>query len=179
MKKIFSIDVGIVNMGVALLNGVTKEIIFADKVSLASRLKEIKSDSELLPRIKTCFFKEGSKMNKMVQESDVVLIECQMKRKMIIIQHIIATICSERGKMFYFVNPSCIKRHFGTGFHARRQKGVVVKGKKTNHKLNKKSAITMASSLYPTFMKSLTVSKRDDVADALLQARWFAEKKIN
>lgn len=177
---IFSIDPGIVNMGAACYNGVTSDILFADKLTLAPSLKSLDNEAEIIPRVYKLFFDDiNSPYKKMIDNSKIVLIENQMRRKMIIIQHVIGAICFEKNIKYEFVAPQCIKTYFNTGKKARANKGVVIKGKKKNHGANKKMGISKAEELFPKYMAKLSVSKQDDVADALLQALWYYETGVD
>lgn len=177
---IFSIDIGVVNVGIVLLHKKTRKIIFGDKVSLAPSLKSVKSEYEYVPRVyKLLFDPYTSKLRKYIDRASVVLIEKQMKTRMINIQHIISGFCTRFNIEYKFVSPRSIKAHFGIGAFSRKSNGTVVKGVKENHSANKKLAVAKATELYPGFMRELSSSKRDDVADALLQAVWFADLKEN
>lgn len=173
---IFSIDPGIVNIGAACYNGKTKEILFANKLTLAPSLKAMENEAEIIPRVYKLFFDDvNSPYKKMIDNSKIVLIENQMKRKMLLIQHVIGAICFEKNIKYEFVAPQCIKTHFGTGSRTRAKSGVILKGKKTNHKANKKMGIAKANELFPEYMKNVSITKQDDIADALLQALWYYE----
>lgn len=161
---IFSIDPGIVNIGVACYNGTTKEILFANKLSIAPSLKAMASDGEYIPRIYKLFFDEKSPYRKMINNSKVVLIENQMTARIKIVQHVIGALCFEKGMEYEFVAPQSIKAHFKIGSRARLTKGIRIKGKKKNHGANKKMGIVKAKELFPKYMSELSVSKQDDVA---------------
>lgn len=173
---IFSIDPGIVNIGAACYNGKTGEILFANKLAIAPSLKAMANDAEYVPRIFKLFFSKESPYRKMMNHSKIVLIEIQMKARIKIVQHVIAALCFNNNINYEFVAPQLIKNHFNTGAKARAKQGVVLKGKKTNHGANKKMGIEKAKELFPDFMKKLSASKQDDVADALLQAVWYSQK---
>ena len=173
---IFSIDPGIVNVGAACYNGKTGEILFAGKLTLAPSLKVMENEAEIIPRVYKLFFDNNSPYRKMINHSKIVLIENQMKRKILLVQHVIGALCFANNINYEFVAPQSIKAHFNTGSRARAQNGVVLKGKKTNHAANKKMGIAKAKELFPEYMKKVSVAKQDDIADALLQAVWFSQK---
>lgn len=173
---IFSIDPGIVNVGVACYNGKTGDILFANKLTLAPSLRVMENEAEIIPRVYKLFFDDAnSPYKKMIDNSRIVLIENQMKRKMLLIQHVIGALCFANNINYEFVAPQSIKAHFKTGARSRAEKGIVLKGNKTNHKANKALGIEKARALFPEYMSKVSVSKQDDIADALLQAVWYSQ----
>lgn len=173
---IFSIDPGIVNIGACLFDSVTGEIVWADKVQLCARMKDMKTEAEIIPRVYKIFFTE--KIYSMIQSAGIVLIEQQMKKKFFLIQYVLGAICFEKNIEYKFVSPRSIKTHFKSGKTSRKKTGTSVRGAKNNHAANKKTAIALATHLFPKFMLRVNVKKRDDVADAILQAKWYADKHI-
>jgi hypothetical protein len=173
---VFSIDPGIVNIGVTFYDYSDGAVLFADKLMLAPSIKSLNGESELIPRIFKLFFDDvKSKYKKMINMSRIVLIENQMKRKILLVQHIIGAMCFTGNIDYKMVAPQLIKSHFNTGSYARRKVGKAVKGKKNNHGANKKMAIAKAMELHPVLFVKCSVSKRDDIADALLQAIWYGD----
>jgi hypothetical protein len=173
---VFSIDPGIVNIGVCCYNGATREIIFAGKLMIAPSMKDLPSEAELIPRIFKLFFDDKkSPYKKMIDASKVVVIENQMKRKMLLVQHIIGTFCFRSNLDYMFADPRSVKAHFKTGKKTRKDTGKAVKGAKTNYKANKEMALAKAVELFPVYMAGVSATKKDDVADALLQAVWYSE----
>lgn len=178
---IFSIDVGITNIGVCLYDtDENKKIVFADKVSIAGSLKEFKKSGEhsIIPRVCKLLFFEG-KISDMVDAADVVIIEQQMKRDMLLIQYTIGTFCFERNKKYEFINPRSVKTYFGCGKLSRKGTSKSVKGKKNNHAQNKKEFIALASKLFPSFMSKIPHKKKDDVSDAILQAVYYSHRVVD
>lgn len=170
--RVLSIDVGIVNIGVCLYSD-DKEILYLDKVSIAPSLKAMKDESEIVPRV---FNLIHTKLDSYFKRADVVIIEQQMKRKMLIIQHVIGSYCFGNNIDYYFVNPRSVKKYFDIGSYKRKKLGVSVKGSKKNHKANKLMAIAKVNTMFPNLLKRYDTRKHDDICDALLQAIWFAEK---
>jgi len=170
---IVSIDPGIVNIGFAVFDSLTKEIVFADKIRLVTQMKMLKKESELIPRIYQLFFtgKIGSYLN----SCDLVLIEQQMLKKFILVQYILGTLCFEKNINYQFFSPRIVKTYFASGKTARKDRGKSVRGVRNNYKANKKTAIEIASHLFPAFMKRVCKDKQDDVADAILQAACAAD----
>lgn len=171
---IFSIDPGVVNLGVTWYDYSNRKILFADKVMLAPKLRAIKSDSEIVPRVFKLFF--YGNLRKMIEKSKVVLIECQMKTKMKIIQHSIASFCFAFNFDYEMLGPKSVKSHFDTGAFARKKIGKSVKGTKNNHAANKKMAISKVNELYPELFKKVNKKKQDDIADSLLQAVYYGDR---
>ena len=177
-KIVFSIDPGIVNIGVCCYDYETGEVLFADKLTLAPSLKALKSDAEIVPRVFKLFFDdENSPYKKMINSARIVLIENQMKARMKIIQHVIGSLCFAGNIDYKMVAPQSIKAHFNTGSYARKKAGTEVKGKKNNHRENKKMGIAMAEKLHPNLFAKCSQAKKDDIADALLQAIWYGDKE--
>jgi hypothetical protein len=175
---VFSIDPGIVNIGACCYDYKTGEVLFADRLTLAPSLKALKSDSEIIPRVFKLFFDDlHSPYKKMINSSRIVLIENQMKARMKIIQHVIGSLCFASNMDYQMVAPQSIKAHFNTGSYARKKAGKAVKGSKNNHRENKKMGIAKAEQLHPNLFAKCTKAKRDDIADALLQAVWYGDKE--
>lgn len=170
---VFSIDPGLVNIGVCFMDTSENKILYADKVQMCNRMKDLKSEAEIIPRVYKLFF--TGKIGQMVDAADVVLIEQQMKRKFLLIQYTLGSFCFEKHKSYEFVSPKCIKTHFNSGKVSRKKAGKSVRGKKNNHAANKKAAVEIATHLFPQFMLRVNSKKRDDVADAMLQAKWYTD----
>ena len=175
---VVSIDVGIVNLGFCCYDYSTGEVLFAERLTLAPSLKALKSDSEIIPRVFKLFFDDdNSPYKKMINSSRIVLIENQMKARMKIIQHVIGALCFAANVDYKMVAPQSIKAHFNIGSYARKKAGKSVKGKKNNHRENKKMGIAMAEKMHPQLFAKCSQSKKDDIADALLQAVWYGDKQ--
>lgn len=176
---VFSIDPGVVNVGVACYDTETQTVVMADKLSLAPSLKAMENEAEIIPRVYKLFFDETwSPYYRLLQQAQMILVETQMKRKMLLIQHVIGSFCFQKNKNYMFVCPRSVKSHFKTGKHTRKVTGKSVRGAKKNHAANKKMAIHKVNSMFPFFMMSVKTSKQDDVADAILQAVWYANTKV-
>lgn len=168
MTVLMSIDVGVVNMGLCCVEAETGKVLWAEKVGIARSMRELRGEAQIVTRLWTLFFgDEVSQVAKWMRAAEIVLIENQMKRKMLIVQHAIAAMCAAQQKRFEFCPPQKVKSHFGTGYHARQ------KQLKYAHRQNKKDAVKKAAELFPKFMARLSANKKDDVADALLQASWY------
>lgn len=157
-----AIDVGITNVGFALLKNT--KIVYADKLQLYHRGKgkgKLK-EAEVIERVNHLFF--SVKLKKYIDMAEIVLIENQMTRLNLIIQHVIGALMYKYGKPIKFVRPHDVKRQFDIST--------------LSHKTNKRAAIVCASKLYPVFFDLLDESKQDDVADSVLMARYYVEKNI-
>lgn len=173
---IFSIDPGIVNVGVALYDYKEKEVLFAGKLSLAPSLKAMGAESSVVPRVFKLFFDDkNSPYKKMINNSKIVLIENQMNRKMLIIQHSIASFCFVGNIDYKMVDPRSIKKHFDIGSYARKKTGMTTKN---NHSANKKMAIEKIQEICPNIFNDVPISKQDDMADSLLQAIWYGDNLL-
>lgn len=173
---IFSIDPGIVNVGVALYDYASKKVVFSGKLTLAPSLKAMASEAEIVPRVFKLFFDDkNSPYKKMINNAKIVLIENQMKRKMLLVQHSIASFCFAGNMEYKMVDPRSIKSHFDIGSYARKKAGTTVKGNKNNHGANKKMAIAKIKEICPGIFTNVSVTKQDDMADALLQAIWHGD----
>lgn len=173
---IASIDVGIVNVGFSFYDYEKGEVLFADRLTLAPSMRAMKNDQEIVPRVFKLFFDDkNSPYKKMINAAKIVLVENQMKAKMKVIQHVIGAFCFAGNIDYKMVAPQSIKAHFETGAYARKRAGNGVKGKKNNHRENKKMAIKKVQELHPTVFKNCPKSKQDDIADSLLQAIWYGD----
>lgn len=189
---ILSIDPGIVNMGVAIYNSDSEEIIFAKKLSLGKRMRDVQEKNTINDIYKIFFDPSKSPIAEFIDRIQVILIEQQMKRRFLIIQHVIGAIAMMLNIKYYFVPPQVIKRHFGFGHKkgAKKSSSSSVstskgKTKKGMHRANKKNAIDIVDRILPeilqknnktlkTATRSITI-KDDDIADAFLQALWFSQ----
>eukprot|EP00515_Schizochytrium_aggregatum_P009918 CAMPEP_0202095054 /NCGR_PEP_ID=MMETSP0964-20121228/49351_1 /ASSEMBLY_ACC=CAM_ASM_000500 /TAXON_ID=4773 /ORGANISM="Schizochytrium aggregatum, Strain ATCC28209" /LENGTH=477 /DNA_ID=CAMNT_0048663309 /DNA_START=52 /DNA_END=1486 /DNA_ORIENTATION=- len=152
-------------------------IVWADKVQLAPRLKAMLSEAEIIPRTYKLFFTEQIK--DMMELASVVLVEQQTKKKFFLAQYVLETFGFDRHKDYMFVSPRSVKAHFNTGKFARKLTGSSVVGAKENHTAIKKAATERATELFPDYMTRIIATKRDDVSDAVLQAKRYADTYIH
>ena len=139
---VLAIDVGIVNLGVAVLETTTGKFEHVGKVSLFPRLKALKKESELLHRIHELAldpFDPG--LGKWASKASVVLIEQQMRRKMLIIQYILGSVFKMMNKEVKFIAPQRVKNVFGLS--------------RGQHSANKRAAIDFIQGRYPQIMQIL------------------------
>jgi len=169
--SILSLDVGVRNMGVAALDAATGEPTFAASLPLIEG-SAILREGTIPAAVHAMFFEADGPCAGLMSAAAVVLIEQQMVRKFLIVQHVIAACCIAHGKPFRFVAPRSVKAFFATGKPARRGTPREVAGRIANYAANKRSAVAVAREIYPSAF-ARGGGKQDDVADALLQARWF------
>ena len=157
-----SIDIGVVNLGFALLNN--NVIVFADKIQLhpKGRGKGKLKEYEIIEKVNKLFFQ--SEYTKYINMADIVLIENQMSRINLLIQYTIGTFLHEKKKNYRFIRPHDVKSQFNISTKS--------------HSGNKRAAVKYASSIYPQFFKTLAADKQDDVDDAVLQALYLVEKTV-
>lgn len=163
MSYLLSIDPGISNLGITLFDPDKNSIIHATKLSIVERVKLLKSEREYVDRLHKIFTDPEFK-SLFLKNTKIVLIEVQMRRAMIIVQHVIATIVTCLGLPFEFISPISVKNWF--------------RGKKTTkrmgHKHNKKEAIRVFEKLFPGY--TISSQKKDDIADSVLQAAYYKYK---
>lgn len=167
MNVILSIDVGVVNIGLCLYetNENGGRVIHATRESFAEKRKDIHNDLELTETVyKKLMSEPPSNFYVLLRKANTVIIERQMKREMIIIQHVIAVLCISLGKKVEFISPQCVKRWFRNASLPRQ-----------SHRENKREAINVFTSMYPEI--SVNGKKKDDIADAVLQAAFWCDRK--
>jgi hypothetical protein len=169
---VLSIDVGVVNLGVCLYDVEKGAIVHADATQLAGSMREIAGELDYVLRLVEMCSNPTSVLGSMLARADVVIVERQMKRNMLIIQHVLAAIGMMRGKRVEFVSPQSVKVWF------RKRLGIAVGPRSSAlcyHRVNKMEAKEVFSVMFPAF--ELPVGKCDDVADATLQAAFWSERQ--
>jgi hypothetical protein len=163
MNVILSIDVGIVNLGLCLyeMDDTGGRVLYAIRESFAEKRKDIRNDLELTETVYKKIMVDPLHM--LIKKANVVIIERQMKREMIIIQHVIAALCMSMGKPVEFIAPQCVKRWFRKASLPRQ-----------SHRENKRESIHVFTSMYPQI--SVDGKKKDDIADAVLQAAFWCDR---
>lgn len=160
---ITALDPGAVNFGFASYDTSEKKILHCCRIQLVEKVKHIKSEAEILNIIWTKLFCNRVFHEIIVSKSDVVLIEIQMKRKYIIMSHIIASILFMMQKEYHFVAPMSVKSMFGTS--------------KKSHDKNKAAAVQLMKKIFPSIFNSKSTGiKKDDIADSLLMTLYWARK---
>ena len=170
---ILSIDPGLVNMGVCLFDSDNFKILYANKISLSANQKVFKKEGEHSLVDKILYLFTESAFKKYFEKAEIVIIEQQMKRTMLLVQYIMKTHCQTIKKECKIISPRSVKAKYKIGKNARKGTGAAVRGKKSNHSANKKMAIHFAKQMFPTFMSTVSVQKEDDIADAVLQAAYY------
>ena len=92
---VLSIDPGLVNVGCCVYDTSKEKILLADRVEIASSLKEHRKtgDSFIVQRVNDTFFGKKYPIKEHLKDIQVCLIETQMKPLYKIIQHVIAAFC--------------------------------------------------------------------------------------
>jgi hypothetical protein len=169
---VLSIDVGVVNLGVCLFDIKMKTIVRADATRLADSMREISGELDYVMRLTAMCADRATVLGSMMAQADVVIIERQMRRNMMIVQHVLATIGQMNGKRVEYVSPQSVKVWF------RKQIGLIVPPRSSAisyHYANKVEAKEVFTYMFPTF--TLPPGKGDDVADASLQAAYWSARE--
>jgi hypothetical protein len=168
---VLSFDIGIVNLGMCMFDSNLKKILHAETLSLVERRADIKSEIDF----EHLLFKHVFNHN-MFNSAEMVIIERQMRRDMVIIQHIIATMAILKSKPVEFISPQSVKIWFRKLLSIQRV--TKKKGRGVNHKSNKREALTVFRKLFPENTAIIEeMGKQDDIADAALQAAYWSSKK--
>lgn len=152
---IIGIDVGLTNLGFALLNTETKKIEIAERIALVAKKKDLKNRDHIITRVWALLF---HKYKDAFEKASYILVERQLKTLFIIIENTIASICFMLKKNCIVVSPSTVKKMFGTSCN--------------NYEQNKKAAVATATHFYPEIIMKLE-GKIDDVCDAILMAVFY------
>lgn len=173
---ILSIDVGIVNMGYCVYDSDKKKVLIAEKLQLHPPPAKKMQQSNIINHVYDLFFGENAPRRKEIEMSDIVLIEIQLKSRMLQIQQVIGTFLHAMKKPYKFISPRSVNTHFKIG---KKYRPVIAGAKKTvdrkHYILNKKDGLRIMSDRFPELFRNITVEKRDDIADSLKQAVYFAE----
>lgn len=177
---VFSIDPAIHNMALVLFDYKAKQVRFFDVISIGESETKLSTD-KIICKIYTLFFKPGGLYTDLIKKSKIVLIEQQMRAVMIQIQNSIGSMCHTNGYNYMFIRPAKVKSFFDTGKAARKAKNESVKGASANYRANKKASIQTLARISPLLFKYIDentphIKKKDDVADALLQAVYYAKR---
>lgn len=169
---ILSIDPGLVNVGVALYNSDTRAFISIRHIQLVAKQKDLKCTDDLIKILHNMFIKPSGAMHNMVRAADVVVIERQLKRNFVVFQYALASMMHMMDKKCVMCAPQSVKAYAKTssGIKGRQNQ-------KKAHAKNKQLAIIYAQKRWPKeFAKVTSKRKRDDMADAMIMAAWFAER---
>ena len=157
-----SIDIGIRNIGLCQYNSETRSVTYLELLDLlfipgSTKRLQI-NDHSVVFLVRRAI---QARM-KMFQECDIVAIEKQMTRKMILIQFAFECLLDDHTCVFQ-ISPRSVKSMFKTS--------------RGNHASNKVAAIAHLYSVLDDvgIRKVSEFRKKDDVADAILQAMYVAE----
>lgn len=156
-----SFDVGLVNMGVATYNTTKKTVMYFNKLSIASSIRDCGSNDNIIDRVYKNVIKHPF-YGELINKSDVLLIERQMKRREIIIQTTMASMFTMLGKKVEIISPISVKSMFNISCKS--------------HALNKIAAKRTVECFFPHIYNSISSDKKDDVCDAILISLFYANK---
>lgn len=160
MVRIGSIDPALCNVGFAILDTETSQIVHLAKVNLLKPLslpgKSFVFKRALIPTLARFFVEDRIDL---LKSCDVIVFENQMSARFIMMQMCWETILMEYCPCIV-IHPSCVKKHFNTS--------------KKDYALNKVAAVECCQSILSkenwSLIEQFPAKKRDDVADAVLQA---------
>lgn len=155
---IFAVDPGTKNMGYACYDTSKRAFITFGKFDMQTGVKRVEKTKYALLTKRFCEAMKG-----LLEMSDVILIEAQMQAKMKMIQT--ALQCFYWGKS-HVIGPLAVRKFFGISM--------------SNYRLNKKTSIELAPLLIRTKKEKAlmdTFKKKDDVADAIILARYWDIKE--
>jgi hypothetical protein len=166
---IIGIDVGLVNLALCSFNNVTKKIEHCDKVSLLQpkgknvRYKYCESN---IPHLVNEFICDHRTV---FEKADMVVIEYQMKRNMLMIMNSICSFLLAFNIKARFVQPRDVRKFFNISTN--------------NYAKNKQASIKFLPKLLTkNQLKDVNLSrfgsKKDDVCEAVIIA-FYASKNIN
>ncbi|GBG28601.1 Hypothetical Protein FCC1311_048222 [Hondaea fermentalgiana] len=188
---VLSVDPGVVNIGVCVMDTDARRVLYADRLCFAKRMRDV-PEGKMVERIEELFFHPSSRapgLGKHLPRVQVVLIEQQMKRRFLIFQHALAAFARAKGLKYQFVSPTSVKRHFKIAHHAspakkgKTRKVVTAEQKLLNYEANKRGAVEVLRAQFPEAVERARMAmgsarvKVDDLADAVLMAAWFADKE--
>ena len=166
MVKIISIDVGIVNLGVASYDTTTKKVSVANLSLLTPDCnKKYKFTEGIVPFLVQKLILHHVDL---FSSCDIIVIEQQMKRVMLIIQHVFMSFLLACSKTVRFIRPVDVRRFYNISCN--------------NYAKNKRASIDLAPKLLTkTQLKDVNLSrfkKKDDVCEALILA-FYASKNLS
>ena len=151
---IFAVDPGVKNMGYACFDTDKRAFITFGKFDMQTGVKRVDKTKYALLTKRFCEAMKG-----LLEKSDVVLIEAQMQAKMKMIQTALQCFYWDKSKI---IGPLAVRKFFDISM--------------SNYRLNKKTSIELAPLLIRTTKEKTLMSsfdKKDDVADAIILARYW------
>lgn len=155
---IFAVDPGVKNMGYACYDTDRRAFITFGKYDMQTGVKSREKTKYALLTKRFC-----DEMKDYLKKADVVLIEAQMQAKMKMIQTAMQCFYWEKS---HVIGPLAVRKFFGISMsnYAKNKRTSVELSVKLIHTLNEKK-----------LMRSF--DKKDDVADAIILARYWDYKE--
>lgn len=150
---IFAVDPGVKNMGYACYDTKTRKFLTFGKFNMREGVKRVERTKYAYLTKRFC-----DKFKVLLKRADVVLIEAQMQAKMKVIQTAMQCFYWDKSKV---IGPLAVRNFFNIST--------------SNYNLNKKKSVELVGKLLPGSLKTFT--KKDDVADAIILARYWDLKE--
>ena len=155
---IFAVDPGVKNMGYACYDTERKGFITFGKFDMQTGVKSKEKTKYALLTKRFC-----DAMEDYLKKADVVLIEAQMQAKMKMIQTAMQCFYWDKS---HVIGPLAVRKFFGISM--------------SNYSKNKKTSVILSGQLIHSIREKHLMSsfeKKDDVADAIILARYWDYKE--
>ena len=155
---IFAVDPGVKNMGYACYDTDRRAFITFGKFDMQTGVKSKEKTKYALLTKRFC---DG--MEEYLKKADVVLIEAQMQAKMKMIQTAMQCFYWEKS---HVIGPLAVRKFFGISM--------------SNYAKNKRTSVELSGKLIHTLNEKKLMrsfDKKDDVADAIILARYWDYKE--
>jgi hypothetical protein len=155
---IFAIDPGVRNMGYSCYDTSKRAFITFGKWDMHEGVKRVEKTKYALLTKRFC-----DAMSGLLKMADVILIEAQMQAKMKMVQTAVQCFYWDKS---HVIGPLAVRKFFGISM--------------SNYRLNKKTSVELAPLLIRTKKEKAlmdTFKKKDDVADAIILARYWDLKE--
>jgi len=155
---IFAVDPGVKNMGYACYDTDRRAFITFGKYDMQTGVKSKEKTKYALLTRRFC-----DAMDSYLKKSDVILIEAQMQAKMKMIQTAMQCFYWEKS---HVIGPLAVRKFFGISM--------------SNYSKNKRTSVELSGKLIHTLNEKKLMrsfEKKDDVADAIILARYWDYKE--
>ena len=155
---IFAVDPGVKNMGYACYDTERRSFITFGKYDMQTGVKSREKTKYALLTKRFC-----DEMDSYLKKSDVILIEAQMQAKMKMIQTAMQCFYWEKS---HVIGPLAVRKFFGISM--------------SNYSKNKRTSVELSGKLIHTLNEKKLMrsfDKKDDVADAIILARYWDYKE--
>ncbi len=155
---IFAVDPGVKNMGYACYDTERRTFLTFGKFDMLENVRSVEKTKYAFLARRFC-----ESMKVLLDRCDVLVIEAQMQAKMKVIQTAIQCFYWSKSVV---VGPLAVRNFFGISM--------------SNYRLNKKTSIELAPFLIRTKAENTLMNsfkKKDDVADAIILARYWDIKE--